>query len=112
VFPLEEWGVPVACEVPVGSSMGQEIGTLDYDFRDEYNDNYLTLEGLKDDIEDLMINWRSVYKVVELVEEFKDEEKEVYVPWSDLFLPKKSKISMYSGQKRKKVKERYHIIVR
>lgn len=111
IYPQEEFNVPVACDIPIGPSMGQELITSDYEFTKDHTDNCITLEGFEEDM-DIMENiWRSVYRKVEVIKRYDDETKEVYEPWSQIFLPKKAKISIYSGTTRKEVKRRYHIIV-
>lgn len=109
VFPLEEFGVPVACDVPLGPSMGQECEVTNMVHDDDYNEVSFTLDGYIDDIEEVASSWREVYKLVE-VSKSDSEDKESYVPWSGIFLPKKAKISMYTGETRMKGKRNFHII--
>lgn len=113
IYPMEEFSVPIACDVPIGPSMGQEITTEDYDFSDDYNDNWITLSGFEDDIEELVNNWKLVYKLVERDESFDEgESKKVYIPVGEMFLPKKARISSHSGKYRNKIKRRYHVIMK
>lgn len=114
VYPLEEFGVPVACDVPLGPSMGQECEVEEMEHDDDYNNVVITLGGFIDDIEELVGIWRTVYKVVELVdeEEFKSKDKESYVSYADMFLPKKAKVSMKMGTMRYKGSRKIKIIVK
>lgn len=114
VFPLEEFGVPVACDVPVGPSMGQECKVEEMEHSDDFNDVTITLKGFTDDIYELIDIWKSVYKSVELIdeEEMKSDDKDAYMPYAKAFLPKKAQVSMMMGQMRHKGKRKIHVIVK
>lgn len=114
VFPLHEFGVPVACDVPLGPSMGQECEVEDMEHDDNYNDITITLKGFTEDIYELTNIWKQVYNIVEFIDEdkYKEEDKDSYIPWSDVFLPKKAKISMYTGKMKHKGKRKIHIVRR
>jgi len=112
-FPLQEFGVPVACDVPIGMSMGQEIEVEHLVSTNNYTNNEIVLVGFLDDIEELVENWRTVYKSVELDPEFDGgKPKEVYVPFAKAFLPVKASISMHMGSNRYKVKQKYNILTK
>jgi len=113
VFPREEFGVPVACDVPLSMSMGAEIEVVKLDHSDDFNDIVITLHGFEDDINELLENWRSVYKVVEEVATYEPEEpdKSVYMPIAERFLPRKSPISMKQGTYRNNIERQYHIVL-
>lgn len=112
VFPSEEWGVPVACDVPLGPSMGQECEVEEMEHDDKYNDIMITLNGFIDDIDELIDIWKNYYSSVEYVdlEEYKNNDKESYVSYADMFLPTKAKVSMKMGKTRYKGKRKIHII--
>lgn len=111
-YPLEEFGVPVACDVPIGPSMGQECEMVDLVHNDDYNEVEITLKGFIDDIDELIEIWKGVYRVAEYVNEYeyKKDDKESYMPWSKAFLPSKAQISMLAGKTRYKGKRKIHVI--
>lgn len=111
-FPLEEFNVPVACDIPISMNMGTEIEVKHIEADKEYNDVNIILSGYTDDIEDLIDNWKTVYRVVEKDETYEPEEpdKQIYMPISERFLPKKAPISMKQGTYRTSTECKYHII--
>lgn len=112
VFPLQEFNVPVATDIPLGPSMGQECEIEEFEHSDDFNDNTLILDGYIDDIEELIGIWKTVYKLVEVSDEFKDEDKDEYITYAKMMLPKKAQLSMYAGKTRKKGKRKIHVIVK
>lgn len=112
VFPVEEFNVPVATDIPLGPSMGQECEIKGFEHSDDFNDNTVVLDGYIDDIEELIEIWKTVYKVVEVLDDFKDEDKEEYITYAKMMLPKKAQLSMYAGKYRKKGKRKIHVIVK
>ena len=114
VYPREEFGVPVACDVPLSMSMGAEIDVAELKCNDDYTDITITLDGYEDDIEELIYNWKNTYKVCEQVIDYvpDEEDKKVYMPIAERFLPQKAPVSMKQGTYRNHIKRQYHIIVR
>lgn len=112
VFPREEFGVPVACDVPVGPSMGQEIETEIVEMDEDYNEATLELKGYVDDIEEMLEIWSRAYKEVDILENNKDEYKKVYVERSKMFLPVKASISDKAGTYRDEGKMKVHIKIK
>ena len=66
------FNVPVATDIPLGPSMGQECEIKEFEHSDDFNDNTIVLDGYIDDMEELIGIWKTVYKLVEVSEEFKD----------------------------------------
>lgn len=112
VFPVEEFNVPVATDIPLGPSMGQECEIKEFDHDELFNDNTIVLDGYIDDIEELIGIWKTVYKVVEVYDDFKDKDEEEYIPYSKAFLPKKAQLSQFAGKNRMKGKRKIHVIVK
>lgn len=110
VYPRETFGAPVECDVPIGPSMGQECKTSDMIHDEDYNDVTLTLEGIIEEIEEVLDSWRKVYKLVEVLPDYQDEDKDKYEPFGATFLAKKSPVSIYAGQHRIEGKRRIHVI--
>jgi hypothetical protein len=110
VFPMEEWGVPVACDVPLGPSMGQECASELIEHDDTYNDVTIELSGFIEDIYELMDIWKTIYKTVEIINEDPELDKDEYIPLSKMFLPTKAVVSMNAGRTRKKGKRTIHIV--
>ena len=108
---MEEFNAPVECDVPFGMSMGEECIVGDMECDDVYNEATFTLTGYIDEMDSLIENWKTVYKLVEVLDTFDDEVSEEYVPWSNVFLAKKSTLSMYTGTTRYKGKRRVHLIL-
>ena len=112
VFPMKEFGVPVACDVPLGPSMGQEIEVEHMDHDEEYNNIVITLNGYADDIDDLIKIWESAYALVKLDDSYDGgEPKQEFLSYKEMFLPKKAKVSRRMGTYRDKVSRRYIIKV-
>lgn len=110
VFPRQEFGAYVACDVPLGPSMGQEIEIKDMVHDEKYNDVSFILDGYVDDIEQQLNIWREVYDVVECEKVEGEEDSEQYQSYSVAFLPKKSSVSMYMGTNRSKGVRKIHVI--
>ena len=111
VYPMEEFNAPVECDVPFGMSMGEECIVEDMNCDEFYNEATFTLNGYIDEMDALINNWKTVYKVVEVLDTFDNEITEEYVPWSNVFLAKKSTLSMYTGTTRYKGKRKVHLIL-
>lgn len=114
VFPVEEWGVPVACDFPLGPSMGQECAMEEMVHDDDYNDVTIVLKGFVDDIDELVDIWKDEYSLVEYIDldEYKEKDKEEYIPLSKMFLPKKAVVSMNAGNTRYKGSRKIHVVRR
>jgi hypothetical protein len=109
-YPQEVFNVPMACDVCFGTSMGDEIVMKDISYDEKYNDVTIKLNGFIDDIDNLLNNWRLVYKVVDVVDDGKDNYEEVYISYADRFLPKKARITAYAGKTRNKGTMVVHVI--
>lgn len=112
VYPVEEFGVPVACDVPIGPSMGQEIEVEEMEHDDDFNDIIITLKGYVDDIKELLEIWNRAYRLVDVLDDGSDSYKKVYVERAKMFLPVKAAISMKAGTYRDKGTMKIHVIVR
>ena len=112
VFPREEFGVPVACDVPLSTNMGAEIEVVELNCDEDYNDVEIILNGFEDDIIELLENWKLVYRVVEEEKDFEPSEpdKPIYMPIAERFLPQKAPMSMKQGTYRNRIERKYHII--
>lgn len=108
-YPWDNFGVPMASDIVFSSNMGSEIEVVDMIHDDDYNDVTITIEGVKDDIDEVEDLWKSVYKLVDKVEE--EHTGESYIPYSGLFQPKVT-MSKLIGIKREEVKRVYHVIRR
>lgn len=111
VYPMQEFNAPVECDVPFGMSMGEECVVEDMDCDEAFNEATFVLKGYLDEMDDLIENWKTVYKVVEVLDKFEDEVSEEYVPWSNVFLAKKSTLSMLTGTKRYKGARKVHLVL-
>ena len=113
-FPLEEFGVPVACDIPLSMSMGAEITVASLVCNNDYNDIEIVLEGFEDDINELIDNWLVTYKSVKIDSKYTPSEpdKEIYMPIAERFLPKKAPVSMKQGTYRKNIERKFYITVR
>lgn len=111
VYPMQEFNAPVECDVPFGMSMGEECVVEDMDCDEAFNEATFVLKGYLDEMDDLIENWKTVYKVVEVLDKFEDEVTEEYVPWSNVFLAKKSTLSMLTGTKRYKGARKVHLVL-
>lgn len=106
-YPWDNFKVPMASDIVVGASMGQEsdIDILEHD--EEYNEVTVKLKGFMNDIDELIGMWNEVYDVVETIEkEVTDTE---YVPIGGLF-QKKVVISKEMGTTKEKGSCKLHII--
>lgn len=106
-YPMKTFGVPMASDIVFSANMGAEIEFEDFEHDDEYNDVKLTLNGMKDNIDDVDKQWRDVYDVVEVLNEESTGEK--YISFSNVF-QKKFGITPFFGKTRETIKRRYHII--
>jgi hypothetical protein len=106
-YPYKEFGVPMASDIVVGASMGQEsdIEVLSHD--EKYNAVKVSLSGFEDDIEELISIWKDVYDKVVVVS--KEITKETYVPIGGLF-QQKVVISKLMGTTRKEGKYILNIV--
>lgn len=110
VFPQQEFGVPVACDVPLGPSMGQEIEISDLEHDEDYNDVTFKLEGYIDDIDEQLEIWKEVYDLVESEKIEGEDDSAQYQSLGPAFLPKKAAISMKMGTTRYKGVRKIHVI--
>lgn len=108
-FPLKEFGVPVATDIPVCPSLGQEIEIKSYEFSDDFREGKLVLDGYEDDMNELEGIWKSTYRIVEGNNITDPDPK--YIPWATSFLPKKAELSRFAGKYRSKLEREYKIIM-
>lgn len=107
-YLYKEYGVPMASDIVFSTSMGSEIELKSLDVMDDdYNEVYITIDGYRDDIVAVENTWKSIYKIVDLVEE-EDGDKE-YIPRKSLFM-KKSPVHMEVGVYRDTCKRKYHVV--
>lgn len=113
-FPLKRFGVPVACDVPLSTNMGAEIEMVEMVQNDNYNEIDIVLSGYEDDMVELIDTWKSVYKYVKQDNMYvpKNEDKQIYMPIAQRFLPNKAPVSMKQGTYRNMIERKYNIIVR
>lgn len=98
-FPMEEWGMVTAADLAIGASLGQELEIKKLETDEKFNCGEFIMEGYDDCIQPVLDRWKKQYKIVE----FEDvhEPKQVYVPKSNLFIPKLA-FSKFMGQHRVK----------
>lgn len=113
-FPLQEFGVPVACDIPLSMSMGAEIEVKSLKCKNDYNDVEIILSGFEDDIDELIDNWLDTYKSVKIDYKYVSSEpdKDIYMPIAERFLPKKAPVSMKQGTYRKNIERKFYITVK
>lgn len=111
-FPDEEFGVPVECDIPIGPSLGQDCVIEEYEFKDNYNEATIVLEGFIRDIDELFNIWKDVYDIVEYIDldEYSNNDKEKYESFAEAFLPKKARISMDMGKYIKIGNRKIHVV--
>ena len=111
-YPIEEFGTPVACDVPLSVNMGSECKISKFIHDKDYNEIIIELNGYIKDIEDLVNNWKNVYSTVEYITEniYKKNDIKEYQPWEDMMNNGKSTITKYVGQNLIKGKRKIHII--
>lgn len=106
-YPVQEFGMPVKADMVLGYSMGQEMSVEEY-CRLSENSGYFVFKGFEDDFNDMTRDWDEVYTSVEI--EDVEESKGVYVPRSELFVPKRA-IPRHAGQVRQMVTKKVTIVV-
>ena len=94
IYPLKTFGVPIACDIPIGLNLGNEIKIVNNKIihNDDYSENEFELEGYIDEIDALINNWKNVYSVVK-VENVPGDEKKVS-GLEDMLKSAKSKMTM------------------
>ena len=106
-YPDKEFGVPMASDVVFSANMGAEIDFSNFSHDEDYNDVTITLNGIRDNIDDVDKQWRDVYRVVDILNE--EKTGETYVSYSGMF-QKKVVVSEYFGSTREEISRTYHII--
>ena len=109
-YPWEKFKVPMASDIVFSSNMGSEIDCVELLHDDDYNDVTITMKGFKNDIDEVIDGWKSVYDLVEKDETFESPEPvEVKVPMRCMF-QEKVEITPKMGTSIYVVSERYHIV--
>lgn len=84
--PMERFGLPAKADVTLGYSLGHEIDMEDIEIINSES-CIITMSGYKDEIEDTINNWKTVYSVVSTEE---SSFKSRLISVGDLFIPKKA----------------------
>lgn len=108
-IPIEQFGIPTKADLTIGLSMGDENEVKSIDCDESFNSGVVTFEGFRDNLDNLYNHWKNHYKVVEY--EDGDDVEEIYVPMSDLFMPKLA-ISPYNGKKRQIITRTFKLILK
>lgn len=95
-YPRTEYDLPVAADLALGVSMGEEVKVSNLVMYDDHTGE-CTIKGYLEDVEALISNWKNLYKIVEV--ESVGEPKTLYIPRGDLFQPKRT-ISKFFGTTR------------
>ena len=109
-YPMETFGVPMASDIPIGPSMGQEIEVENMEHDSKYQNIIIDLKGFKDDIEELQSIWENTYHIVERDLSVDPETEKIYLPRSGLF-QKKVTMSRLIGTERESIKCRFKVSV-
>lgn len=109
-YPMETFGVPMASDIPIGPSMGQEIEVENMEHDSQYQNIIIDLKGFKDDIEELQSIWENTYHIVERDLSVDPEIEKIYLPRSGLF-QKKVTMSRLIGTERESIKCRFKVSV-
>ena len=105
-IPMQEFGVPMKIDLALGVSMGQEVEMSNLELSDDKKSCTCVIEGLEEDFDLLVKNWKDVYSVVEW--EDIEEPSEIYIPKGNLFLAKVA-ISHKLGKKQREIKRKVKI---
>lgn len=108
-FPNEQFKMPVKADLVIGASLGKEVTVNNIECDDSYNEGTLDLEGYDDEIEEMITEWRKIFKLVE-VEQIGDYDKE-FKSWSQLWIPKLAMQKGY-GKTRLKSNKKVHVIIK
>lgn len=106
--PQKRMGLPAKADVALGYSLGHEIEMEDIETNDEDTECIVTLKGYKDEIDETVNNWRSVYNTVEM---FDEDWKDIYVSMGELFIAKKAYTPTLGTNRKKgtcKIKIKYY----
>lgn len=63
-YPRDSFGVPMASDIVLSTNMGAECEVVEHIHDDDYKHIELTLEGFKDDLDELYEHWLPVYQSV------------------------------------------------
>lgn len=81
------FGVACKADVSLGYSMGHECELSNFHIlNDEKTEAVMTLEGFKNELYDTIGNWKTVYNLVDVIEE---EYDDVYTPLAQTFITSK-----------------------
>lgn len=105
-IPMQEFGVPMKIDLALGVSMGQEVEMSNLELSEDKRSCTCVIEGLEEDFDLLVENWKDVYSVVEW--EDIEEPSEIYIPKGNLFLAKVA-ISHKLGKKQREIKRKVKI---
>ena len=108
-FPNEQFKMPVKADLVIGASLGKEVTVNNIECDDSYNEGTLDLEGYDDEIEEMITEWKKIFKLVE-VEQIGDYDKE-FKSWSQLWIPKLAMQKGY-GKTRLKSHKKVHVIIK
>lgn len=105
-IPMQEFGVPMKIDLALGVSMGQEVEMSNLELSEDKRSCTCVIEGLEEDFDLLIENWKDVYSVVEW--EDIEEPSDIYIPKGNLFLAKVA-ISHKLGKKQREIKRKVKI---
>lgn len=105
-IPMQEFGVPMKIDLALGVSMGQEVEMSNLELSDDKRSCTCVIEGLEEDFDLLVENWKDIYSVVEW--EDIEEPSDIYIPKGNLFLAKVA-ISHKLGKKQREIKRKVKI---
>ena len=108
-YPRDAFEVPMASDIVLGVSMGAECEVVEHIHDDDYQHIELTLNGFKDDLDDLYDNWLPVYKSVTYTDDGSSITEERF-PRSGLF-QKKVTFSEDMGKTKIKLNRKFIIEV-
>lgn len=106
--PQKRMDLPAKADVALGYSLGHEIEMGDIETNEDDTECIVTLNGYKDEIDETMNNWASVYKTVEM---FDENWKDIYVSMGELFIAKKAYTPTLGTHRKKgtcKIKIKYY----
>lgn len=105
-IPMQEFGVPMKIDLALGVSMGQEVEMSNLELSEDKRSCTCVIEGLEEDFDLLVENWKDVYSVIEW--EDLEEPSDIYIPKGNLFLAKVA-ISHKLGKKQREIKRKVKI---
>lgn len=108
-YPRDAFEVPMASDIVLGVSMGAECEVVEHIHDNDYQHIELTLNGFKDDLDDLYNNWLPVYKSVTYTDDESSITEERF-PRSGLF-QKKVTFSEDMGKTKIKLNRKFIIEV-